>query len=212
MLANNINFSNLFKVKKSLICDHCARSLEKVNGGCSMCGKKTKEVICPDCLYWEGQSLKIKNYSLFYYNELGKNIINQIKFNGNCKVLNTFYNQTNDFFVKKITNDFIIIPVPLHSERLAERGFNQSLYIANMLPFKVIDVIDKVNNDKQSKKNRHERLNLNNFRFKSNVNLENKKIIIVDDIYTTGATIHHIGKIILSKKAKEVISFTLFRS
>ncbi|MFD2563345.1 ComF family protein [Aquimarina rubra] len=90
-----------------------------------------------------------------------------------------------------------VIPVPLHSRRLRERGFNQvekfGKEIAEKLDAEYIDFVLKKNsyNQKQSKNSRLTRwINTSEtFGLQNESLLENKHILIVDDIVTTGATL-----------------------
>ncbi len=216
IIMRNLNFSNIFKNDFELLCETCLNRLEQVKNGCARCCKKGSEVICEDCRYWEAYELtkmfQITNYSMYYYNDFGKSMIEKIKFSGDLKCLLAFRNQILEYFKEKKWSDIYLVPVPLHEERLKERGFNQSLALANLIPFPILDVVVKLNNEKQSKKKRIDRLCFDaQYALKENAELLNKKIMIVDDIYTTGATIHKIGKLFADKHIKEIMSFTLFR-
>ena len=96
----------------------------------------------------------------------------------------------------------IIIPVPVHRKRKRLRGYNQSELIAKELAKKLklkvyTDVLVKINNNKvQSKLNKEERMkNVKNvYKIINKEKIKNKNIIILDDIYTTGATINECIK------------------
>lgn len=91
----------------------------------------------------------------------------------------------------------IVIPVPLHKKKLKSRGYNQvekfGQQIAKALSAKYVDdVLIKVTNNKsQSTKKRLARWNNNEelFTIQNKTKIENKHILIVDDIITTGATL-----------------------
>lgn len=91
----------------------------------------------------------------------------------------------------------IVIPVPLHKKKLKSRGYNQvekfGQQIAIALSAKYVDdVLIKVTNNKsQSTKKRLARWNNNEelFTIQNKTKIENKHILIVDDIITTGATL-----------------------
>jgi competence protein ComFC len=96
---------------------------------------------------------------------------------------------------------------------LQKRGFNQSEVIARIINLPILDNIYKSNDVKQSKKKRIARIVFDDqYRLKSKLNLHNKDIIIIDDIYTTGATVHKIAKLLSDCNARNICSFTLFRS
>jgi ComF family protein len=90
-----------------------------------------------------------------------------------------------------------IIPVPLHPKKEAERGFNQSLIIAEgMQDVLAIPVYDKMVRrtrftETQTQKNREQRMEnmLGAFEVITPAEAKNKHILIIDDVLTTGATL-----------------------
>lgn len=100
----------------------------------------------------------------------------------------------------------MIIPVPLHSKRLKERGFNQvekfGKEIAKKLDAEYIDFVLKKNsyNQKQSKNSRLTRWRNTSetFGVQNESLLINKHILIVDDIVTTGSTIEACVQVLKS--------------
>jgi len=113
----------------------------------------------------------------------------------------------------------MIIPVPLHKKRYAERGFNQATLLARELK-KVIQVPVKTkrlarakNTPHQARLNREGRLkNVENaFRILSPEKIQGKQILLVDDVYTTGATMQTCAEVLLEAGAKDVYGWTLAR-
>ncbi|MBP3255916.1 MAG: ComF family protein [Clostridia bacterium] len=112
----------------------------------------------------------------------------------------------------------IIIPVPIHHKRKKERGFNQSELIAKYLATKLDSIklenkviIKKINNKKQSKLKKSERIeNVKNvYEIINKEKIVNKRIILFDDIYTTGNTVNEISKLLKENGAKEIIVLTI---
>lgn len=95
----------------------------------------------------------------------------------------------------------IILPIPIHRKKLFIRGYNQSDLIAEGLS-KVLNIpiekeilIRTKHTESQTQKSRYDRwLNVqDNFKINSPVNIEDKHIILVDDVLTTGATLESCG-------------------
>lgn len=110
-----------------------------------------------------------------------------------------------------------IVPVPLHKFKEAKRGYNQSLKIAEG----VANIIEKeiINNIKLTKwrptqtlKNSIERwLNTqNSYAIIDNKLFDNKHILIIDDVCTTGATLKDIAEIILKTNPTSRVSLLSF--
>lgn len=161
----------------------------------------------------------IYKFHIFRYEELIRDLIIQYKFNEKSYLYKTFC----EFIVKnKKTLDFIksydiIIPVPIHKKRYRARGYNQSELISKELArrcqLKCYNdiLIKKVNNNAQSTLNKNERLeNVKNvYKIIKPEKINNKKVLIFDDIYTTGATVQACALELKKAHTKEIGILTL---
>lgn len=111
----------------------------------------------------------------------------------------------------------VIVPVPLHPKKLKKRGYNQSEWLAKGIAEKMNKPIDVENlyraieNPTQTKKGLYERWENVNGIFELN-NLDkfnNKHILLVDDVLTTGATIEACAKAILKSQNIKISVVTL---
>lgn len=106
----------------------------------------------------------------------------------------------------------LVIPIPLHQLKKADRGFNQSLYIAKGINFK----LKKALSEKIIKRTRYtdsqtgmklieREKNIGGaFSIRHRQSIENKSILLIDDVITTGATISECGKILLNAGAEKI--------
>lgn len=121
-------------------------------------------------------------------------------------------------FLKDKSN-FVFVPLPLHKKRLKWRGFNQAGEIAKELSFYfkiplVDDVLLKIKNtENQAELTGEEReKNIKNAFFVQNPEkIKNKKILLVDDVFTTGSTMEECAKILKEAGAKEVWGIVVAR-
>lgn len=110
-----------------------------------------------------------------------------------------------------------VLPIPLHKKRKRERGFNQSYelakYIAENRGIEMLDrvLIKKINVPPQTSLPAEQR-KINNkgaFEVKNPHRIRKKTLLLVDDVYTTGATIRECSLVLMKSGAKEVRAITL---
>jgi len=98
----------------------------------------------------------------------------------------------------KFFNDIdMIVPIPLHKKKLVKRGYNQSLEISKgvseimEIPIRQNLVIKHTHTKSQTKMGRIERVRnvYSSFSLSGDTDIENRHILIIDDVLTTGATI-----------------------
>ena len=117
------------------------------------------------------------------------------------------------------TDYSLIIPVPLHIKRLRQRGFNQALILARaigkkwQIPVNFSLLKRHKFTETQTGMNKTERKqNIKGaFEVRDKENIAGKNIIIVDDVYTTGATVNECAKTLLKAGAQKVTVLTLAR-
>ena len=111
----------------------------------------------------------------------------------------------------------LVIPIPLHQLKKAERGYNQSYYIAkgvgNILKVRVSDrVVKRIKyTESQTTMNLNEREeNISGaFKLKKSNDVRGKNILLIDDVITTGATISECGKILLEAGANKIYAASI---
>lgn len=113
----------------------------------------------------------------------------------------------------------VIVPAPMHWWKRYRRGYNQSQVIAGAVSSATgLPIVDALRATRthghQSRLGAEERqLNLDKtFALSKGVDLQNKKVLLVDDIITTGATAHECIKLLKQAGAAEVSLFTLGRT
>ena len=113
----------------------------------------------------------------------------------------------------------LLFPVPLHIKKLRERGFNQSLILANALGKKRrVDVNFSLLKRRKftltqtglNKKERQQNIK-GAFEVKDKKKVAGKNIILIDDVYTTGATLNECAKTLRKAGAHQVAVLTLAR-
>jgi competence protein ComFC len=215
--------SLLSREEEVLLCDQCTNQLVPIKGECCVrCSRPfeglaeefRKGEFCYDCVRWEEdkewKGILERNVSLYEYNDFLKGVISRYKFRGDY-VLSKLFSKELNKVLKQFEYD-LLIPVPLSNERLYERGFNQAEALIIEAGFSPACFLKRSHTEKQSKKSRKERIHFSNvFKIASEEEIVGKKVLLVDDIYTTGSTVLHAGKLLKRQGALSVSSFTVAR-
>jgi len=219
-----VSWGSIFSTEKEqLLCPTCEGRLEKIAGEtCRKCSRPFHHLpeqfregeLCHDCRRWEEdpdwQGFLERNHSLYLYNEFLKELIATYKFRGDYVLARIF----TDFFKKEITNitPDLLVPIPLSEARLYERGFNQAKAVLTFAGFPSADILTRVHSEKQSKKSREERIHIPQvFKVDPDFEIQGSRILLVDDIYTTGSTLRHAAKLLKEAGAASVQSLTIAR-
>lgn len=198
---------------------------------CGICDKLCDDDICKKCEIKlnDISKIKIDRYTnkyfkkhlyIFKYEGIIKERLIKYKFNERNYIYKAFvkFMLKNKKICDFLKNYDIIIPVPIHTKRRMERGYNQSALIAKEISKEIqkIDyledvLIKKINNKPQSTKNKSERKNnvIGAYYMKNKEKINNKKILLLDDIYTTGNTVNECCKILQSANPKCIDVITI---
>lgn len=212
---------------ESLLCSLCEAELERISGRtCKICSRPVerldesymKEDLCLDCWRWEQRedtaNLLERNISLYEYNNFLKEWLATYKYRGDAEIA-TYFSPHLKKVHQTHFRSYIPIAMPLSSERLHSRGFNQSALLLSPWA-EDHPVLLRTTGEKQSKKSRKKRINQfaqNPFRInlKSTSIIQNKNVLLIDDVYTTGTTLRQAAKVLKDTGALKVASITIAR-
>ena len=202
-------------------CPECLESLPLLRGvRCPGCGGELDGVlaICPQCLKMPPRPWK-NAISLMQMQGNAEKAVYALKFSGNRAMARALAEIAAPLLSQPDFSDVdMIVPVPLHWRRYFQRSYNQSELLAKMLtrylgkpcrtPLKRIRPTVR-----QATLNREERLkNLQGaFAVPRPAKVAGRKILLVDDVLTTGATLHAAASALLNAGAESVVVFTVAR-
>lgn len=212
------------------LCPNCKKGLElPSNNHCNVCHKpfnsaetSLSTVICTDCNDHQTNFLT-SNRSALLYNDFAKELISLYKYKGKESILPLFINLLAVAYDHYYLNERIdlITYVPIHRNRLEIRGFNQAEMLADGLHRytnkPISETLLKIKDTKkQSKQHKWERLSEIKGSFVQangiSQQINGKKVLIIDDIYTTGFTLNECASILKQAGVEKVFGLTLARA
>ena len=203
----------------AFICCSCQRSLPRVMPPlCPRCGKpQSSGTLCPACVNWQADIEGIR--SPFRFEGVIRQAIHQLKY-GNLRALaEPLAKLLNDYLVANPVPGEVLVPVPLHPKRLRERGYNQSKLLAKELDkLANLPVVDDCLTRQQHAPPQARSLTVEERR--SNVagafacrdhSLQNKRVLLIDDVSTSGATLDACATALKAVGATSVWGLVLAR-
>jgi len=200
---------NKLKLEENCICDECLSSIERADSGRlnleyqrKFASTETISVFTSLFVFEKDKALQLFIHSIKY----NKRFLN-------AKYLGKLIGENLKEQIQNWSVDYIL-PVPLHSLRKADRGFNQSKYIAigmgKELGIKVKNNLIRRMRYTETQTNltlkeREENIS-KAFQAKHKKIIEGKTFLLVDDVITTGATTRECGKVLLENGAVKVFA------
>lgn len=202
------------------LCPECASQISFIKEDfCYKCGSQLVEGYCESCQQTEFQ-FELSRSSMQYQSPLTE-LMHLLKYRG--------YRSPASFMAEKMAQSLqeypefedypYITAVPLHRVRRRERGYNQSELIARKLAklsgkTYIRPVLRSRYTLSQTTLHRTQRLSnlAGAFRVRKSHQIEGKKLILVDDVFTTGSTLNEISLELYKAKAASVAGFTATRA
>lgn len=205
-----------WRIPEKELCPQCAQRFTVIDwqSCCPTCGKKDT-ISCSDCLFWAKTCpmIYLQHRALFAYDQGMKAWIHEYKLMGNYQLRETFAAA-----IRQKINNFeydCLIPIPLSAERYQQRGFNQVTAVLDAAGVKSQEWLDKVvDTAPQAQRSRKQRLEeAQPFAVKPDVacEIKGKKLLLIDDVYTTGRTLYHAAEALQTFAPQSIRSFSFAR-
>ncbi|MCL2576912.1 MAG: ComF family protein [Defluviitaleaceae bacterium] len=203
---------------RRFICEPCENLFEPIiTPFCEKCGAPT-QVESKHCASCFGKNFIFEqNRAAFTYDELIRDLLHQMKFHNKKRVaqgLGLFW--AMQFSQKDLQEDFTLVPMPMHQKKQRERGFNQAEILTAALSKKLGYPMENIlirTHDTPPQAGLHPSQRAENvkdvFAIRKNEIVEGKKIILTDDIFTTGSSLNECAKTLKNAGASKILCMTL---
>lgn len=201
------------------LCNKCYDVLPRNNGKtCIKCGESIGDDASQVCLACKARLPKFtKSFAPLLYKGAVTKLIKNFKYDGKLYISKTLGNFIVECYIQNNLNCNFVLPVPLHANRLKKRGFNQAELLCHSLQEKLhlpiySDVIvrerDTPFQTRLGRKGRRKNVD-EAFRVVNRKICKGATILLVDDVYTTGATLSECAEELFSAGAKAVYCITV---
>lgn len=204
-------------------CENCLKQLDLIPPDESCCpgcgGRMTGALaVCAQCIA-EPERLWLKAYTMMPYRKYAKEAIRSFKFHNRPELARPFGMILADKIISAGIKADLVMGVPLHFMRQFSRGYNQSQLLAEVVasrchipagqPLK--RVRKRSHQARRNRNDRHREL-AGSFILKSPEMVKNRNILLIDDVLTTGATLHAATNALLTGHPASVTIITLART
>lgn len=206
------------------VCPDCLSRMEFISAKCGLCGEpftgEVSERLCRDCMTEKPHFDKARAWLKFQEPVIG--IIHSFKYQRQFQFLDWMAQGLSQLFQTEFAGQKfdMLIPVPLHWQRLMQRGYNQAFILARpmsrklKIPLRPGALTRARNNPPQVGLTRPQRKeNIKKvFAVKNPKMVSGKNILLVDDVITTGATVDEAAKVLRKAGADSVSVLALARA
>ena len=199
------------------LCEKCHTLLKELNNVCPVCSGVIVNgacSICSDRMFYPD-----RNITLFKYENVSKALIHSLKFDGIKHIYKIFV----PYILRRIENlneeIDIVTSVPMNRKKMIKRGYNQSKLIAKELgkcaKIEFCEVLKENSGAKQQRSLNYDERFINvidRYKTINNAKFQNNVVLLIDDVFTTGATINECSRKLIMSGAAKIFSVTLVRS
>jgi ComF family protein len=191
----------------ALLCRDCLKHrVPKAPGCCYRCLKSTKAALCLPC---RTKTELDQVWAVSAYQDISRQLVSRLKFS-RTQAAASIIARIIDGRLPSLPADTIVVHVPTANQRVRQRGYDQAQLIARELArvrgFPYQALLRRHGKTRQVGANRQERLEQlqKAYQCPFPLRVERRKILLVDDVLTTGATIETAAKVLKMHGAAEV--------
>ncbi len=179
------------------LCQSCRQLLPRIMPPlCPRCGRpQPSGILCSSCVGWQAEIDGIR--SPFRFDGVIRQSIHQLKYRNLRALAQPLVKLLQDYLVANPVPGEVLVPVPLHQKRLKERGYNQSRLLARelgkLINLPVVDdCLARQRHDPPQARTSHIEdrwFNVAGAFICRDQKLRDKRVLLIDDVCTSGATL-----------------------
>jgi ComF family protein len=224
--GDEVAFDALAPITAPCFCACCRKDLRPIASPfCSKCGRpfvsrEGDDHVCWECLVEPRHFRKARAFGV--YDGALMEAIHRLKYGRHTSLSRPLGALVGDTLFRfwDVNSVDLLVPVPLHLKRLRHRGFNQAYLLIQRwakqdgIPFDGLTLLRNRWTEPQTALSRKERKkNIKDaFLIKYRERIKGKKIVLVDDVYTTGSTVNECAQVLMRAGAEIVDVLTLARA
>ncbi|MBN2829097.1 MAG: ComF family protein [Candidatus Cloacimonetes bacterium] len=212
------NCGNRIDKAQDWLCSDCLNKLEELETGlCPECGHKLVKGECFECGRPDEPWTEAE--AVFGYHDSLRALIHSLKYKDKRKIAEYLATRAEHWLDKHrvFTDAEVILPVPLHSVRQRERGFNQSALLAEKIALKTgweyyPHALKRVRATQKQSMVRTEQRSVNvkgAFKVVKPEKITGKNVVVLDDIYTSGSTMREVCAAVNECNPNRLYVFTI---
>ena len=136
-----------------------------------------------------------KALAVYHYDEKIQSLIYQLKGCFDIEIADVFLSRHKDE-LNLMFHNYVMIPVPSYYKDDLKREFNHVVEIFKILKLPMLKILRKTKGVKQANSTSKQRKDISKYLTIKNTDLSDKKVLIVDDVYTTGSTMKAAIKLV----------------
>jgi len=199
------------------LCEKCYDKISFIHDSCPVCSgiiAEGKCTVCTDRAFYPR-----KNISIVEFSGVAREVIHHFKFNKKKRLVFILGEMAfNAISKQQIICDMVTF-VPMNPAKKYARGYNQTEIIARYVSLKAGLPCESVLKESRRMKHQkdlgyHERFynTIGRFKVKKPKKVAGKRILIIDDVFTTGATINECSRVLREAGAGDIFSVTIART
>ena len=205
----------LFADTRYFICEDCLEKLSRNTKFCERCGRAMNNDarFCDDCKNNE-YAFSVA-YAPFIYEDEVRKIVHKFKYGNSKYIAKPIAEFLADLYYEHNFTADLITFVPMHKKAKRERGYNQAEEIAKnlgeILGLPTISTLNKVKNLPhlaKMKKGERAQAVLDAYELIDKAQIKGKKILLIDDVFTTGATANACSQKLNKAKPESITVLT----